>query len=542
MVCLSSSRCSARHDVCAFFILLLFFFLQLLSTRTDATPTHHHGAISSTAARKFLPNTPNGLLRSITALNHRRPGSKQQPSSPDEQPTQEVTVKTIKTPTAEEKETKRRKKLITIPRRPTNEQIQKELDRVGFYYGFTPQVVTKSTTEKPKSNRQPRIKKKSKKPSTRKKRVGGVRETMSETLDEIKSMRLEMEALRRELRTMKQRLLGEEVDDEGERERAALLARTKRIREFERISEEVEKWAEHLLFRQDGEVDGWTQIECNKVIRKHINSDGRTRAYLKWMKDSRGRKAAKDDNREYPCLKVYATVDAPLEEVCVYLSQEKRLPDYNALIDLHKDLEEITPSAKICAVKTPQILFIKPKTMVTFCSHRWLRDGTQVVLNQACDYDGTEADAFALRGATFIGRDPDDPEKTRISMLTHASPGDDVPNWACRTAVTALAPIEPFKLFYHINEGVQKCRPELAPDPHDTELVGMPGRISRPAGFGFLGWAAFWPNGGGTKEGFNNSSTMTSTGETSPESSTSSSSSSSGSRFRIGGSMEENEH
>jgi hypothetical protein len=222
---------------------------------------------------------------------------------------------------------------------------------------------------------------------------------------------------------------------------------------------------------------------------------------MKWLKDSRGSHATKDDDREYPCMKIYTSIDAPLETVCSYLSSEANMEDYNELVVRHRDLEELTPNSKICWGQTPQLLFIKPRAFVTFCCHRWLRDGTQVVINQACEHESEEASAFALRGATYIGRDPDDPEKTRISLLTHASPGNDIPEWASKTAVKALAPIEPFRLFHNINEGVKRARSELQPDLNDTEMVGMPGRINRPAGLSQMGFACFWPNGGGLKEG-----------------------------------------
>jgi hypothetical protein len=174
-------------------------------------------------------------------------------------------------------------------------------------------------------------------------------------------------------------------------------------------------------------------------------------------------------------------------------------------------LEEITPHSKICWAQSPQILFIKPRDFVTFCSHRWRRDGTQVVVNQACDFhDGVAANAYALRGATFIGPDPDDPDQTRIAMLAHASPGKDIPVWACRTAIQSLAPIEPYRLFHKINEGVKHSRAELQAISqrlllNEAEMVGSNNSTAertsrRPAGLAQLGYACFWPHGGGEKE------------------------------------------
>lgn len=127
------------------------------------------------------------------------------------------------------------------------------------------------------------------------------------------------------------------------------------------------------------------------------------------MKDSRGDNGDPNDNTEYPCIKCVSIIDAPLEDVCTYLSQESAFPEYNDLVVKYKDVEDITPSAKICWSQTPQILFLKSRDFVTFCHHRWKRDGTEVILNQACehpDFPGAKEEsekkacrAYALRGA-----------------------------------------------------------------------------------------------------------------------------------------------
>lgn len=128
------------------------------------------------------------------------------------------------------------------------------------------------------------------------------------------------------------------------------------------------------------------------------------------MEDSRGQHSKPNDgNAKYPCVKCYATLDAPMEVVCQYLADENSMPDYNDLVVAHKELEEISPHSKICWGQCPKILFIKPRDFVTFCHHRWLRDGTQVVVNQACEHpdapannvekEGKACRAFALRGA-----------------------------------------------------------------------------------------------------------------------------------------------
>jgi hypothetical protein len=181
--------------------------------------------------------------------------------------------------------------------------------------------------------------------------------------------------------------------------------------------------------------------------------------------------------------------------------------EYNDLVIEHKELEEISANAKICWCQTPAILFIQPRDFLTFCHHRWLRDGTQVLVNQACDshesFVGKNPRAFALRGANYISPHPEDPSKTLIALLAHASPGPDVPHWASKTAVRALVPIEPFKLFAKINDGIAAHRDELEqaiPPPEMIRKGGEDGRSIKPAGMAQMGYACFWPHGGGQQE------------------------------------------
>jgi hypothetical protein len=116
-----------------------------------------------------------------------------------------------------------------------------------------------------------------------------------------------------------------------------------------------------------------------------------------------------DDETEYPCIKCFATINSPIESVCEYLSQESNMAEYNDLVIDYKDVESISPQSKITWSQCPQILFIKPRDFVTFCHHRWRKDGTQIVVNQACEHqdipgntedsDGKVCRAHALRGA-----------------------------------------------------------------------------------------------------------------------------------------------
>jgi hypothetical protein len=70
-----------------------------------------------------------------------------------------------------------------------------------------------------------------------------------------------------------------------------------------------------------------------------------------------------------------------------------------------------------------------------------------------------------------------------------------------------LTPIEPFKLFHKINQNVnlqlQRNQPRLREQMMaQAEMVSVPGgRSTRPAGIAQLGYACFWPNGGGLNEG-----------------------------------------
>jgi hypothetical protein len=204
---------------------------------------------------------------------------------------------------------------------------------------------------------------------------------------------------------------------------------------------------------------------------------------------------------------------------------------FSLLFLIIADLETISSSSKICWGQTPQILFLKPKDFVTYCSHRWLPDDTQIMINQATNYDNTVANAYAFRGATIIRRHPDHPsDQTQIYMLAHASPGSDIPPWAMKTAIKSLTPIEPFRLFYRMNQGIQQSKSELQQElkrrreqyeaTYNNEAIEMvtntnneatsdsspslnvktPVRNWLPGGIAQLGYACFWPEGGGPIE------------------------------------------
>ena len=67
-----------------------------------------------------------------------------------------------------------------------------------------------------------------------------------------------------------------------------------------------------------------------------------------------------------------------------------------------------------------------------------------------------------------------------------------------KTGMNAVAPIEPYKLFAKINQNIAKSKPELERLKLErAQHVSVPGRSNQPVGFASIGFAAFWPNGGG---------------------------------------------
>eukprot|EP00587_Corethron_hystrix_P006090 CAMPEP_0113314396 /NCGR_PEP_ID=MMETSP0010_2-20120614/10470_1 /TAXON_ID=216773 ORGANISM="Corethron hystrix, Strain 308" /NCGR_SAMPLE_ID=MMETSP0010_2 /ASSEMBLY_ACC=CAM_ASM_000155 /LENGTH=523 /DNA_ID=CAMNT_0000170667 /DNA_START=385 /DNA_END=1956 /DNA_ORIENTATION=- /assembly_acc=CAM_ASM_000155 len=281
-----------------------------------------------------------------------------------------------------------------------------------------------------------------------------------------------------------------------------------RQKEFDEISEEVIQWSEKM-FNED-ENDGWRKVNCMKALKNKFNQNENIKCWLKWMPDSRcpGKYCIEDgssgkEDKLHPCIKVIATVDAPFEAVCEYLSDEKAVDEYNELVAAHRDLEEISPNSKITWGQCPQILFVKARDFVTFCQYRWIGE-TQLVINQAVEHvdspgsneesDGRACRAEALRGANYISRDPNDPNKTSFALLAHGNVGGNIPAWATKTAVNTVVPIEPFKLFYRIEKGAQQRFKEMN-EERKTELMSSKPKRRRPAGLSQLGYACFWPQG-----------------------------------------------
>lgn len=100
---------------------------------------------------------------------------------------------------------------------------------------------------------------------------------------------------------------------------------------------------------------------------------------IQWMPDSRNdnghvadypQDETSGEEQDFPCIKCYSTIDAPMDKVCSFLSNENTIPVYNELVEDYSDIEEITPHSKITWCKMPKVMFVKSRDFVTYCSHR----------------------------------------------------------------------------------------------------------------------------------------------------------------------------
>jgi hypothetical protein len=142
------------------------------------------------------------------------------------------------------------------------------------------------------------------------------------------------------------------------------VSHTKRryLNGYESIGKDVEKWADEIMHEGDSDngnsivgeqnKDGWIEVFCAKALRSKFNSEDNsvpiTRQWVKWMKDSREKHADPYDNQKHPCMKLFATIDAPFPIVCRYLSEKDRFREYNSLLIDQEDVEVLTPHSKIC--------------------------------------------------------------------------------------------------------------------------------------------------------------------------------------------------
>lgn len=334
------------------------------------------------------------------------------------------------------------RRLFQVPSLAVSKLAKNPPKNAGYYYGLQPNRIFPYYDSSHANHKQ-----------VEQQKQLAMAETLSETLQEMKNMRKELQILRREMYEMRKKITGEkdltlDLDEDEVDPEVTKLAQQKRQRHFDRIGQEVEEWARKKLFEEDRDGNGWVEVACSKALVRTVNPEGRTTCYLNWLKDSRGRQATPGDDREYPCIKVFTTIDAPLDDVCTYLSREEHMGEYNWILSAQRDLEEVCPHSKICWATSPQVLFLKPREFVTFVYHRWLKDGSVVMVNQAVEHKlapavtkdggGKACRAYALRGATFFSPDPNEPNKTHLAMIAHAAPGGDFPQWVSNTVFYSL--------------------------------------------------------------------------------------------------------
>jgi len=405
--------------------------------------------------------------------------------------------------------------------------------KTGFYYGLCEDVLsgtasnfdegtkqqddTEEKEETLKENNKNSLKRRtSVSPSIWMEEMRETTAKLSKTLDVLQEVQEELSRLREKLdRFDGFKLPGKVIQNNQQN---IQKPNTERQLYFEQMAQTVERWASNLLFNEGGEEDGWKEVSCNKLFRGRYNPRGDTKVYLKWLPDSRptvetSSQSTRKKEEDHACMKCYATLNAPLEHVCEYLADGEEVVNYNSLLVKFYDLEDVSDHSKVVWGQSPQILFIKPRDFVTFCSYRWKKglngngDDTQVVVNQAVDHKnappvvekeggGKVCRAFAYQGANFLSKDPSDPNKTKMSIITHANPAGGIPPWACKTAVNAVANIEPFKLFHNIEVGSQKRAADARVSPNSSSLGSNRDKNgSRPSGLSQMGYACFWPNG-----------------------------------------------
>ena len=152
--------------------------------------------------------------------------------------------------------------------------------------------------------------------------------------------------------------------------------------DYNQITKEVEEWAIDLLSQNDvnyqiprkyhGSDEGgyWYELKCRKPHK--FNANGETKLFLNWMKDSRGIIHARKDDKEHdndvssktttsdkklhPCMKIISTIHAPLEDVCLYLSQPNHYRDYNTLlVNVLDIISDLSVNSKLCWGQTPKL-------------------------------------------------------------------------------------------------------------------------------------------------------------------------------------------
>jgi hypothetical protein len=67
-------------------------------------------------------------------------------------------------------------------------------------------------------------------------------------------------------------------------------------------------------------------------------------------------------------------------------------------------------------------------------------------------------------------------------------------------AIQTLTPVEPYRLFHKINEGVTQSRSRLQAILQERSTVVSSSKSRRPAGIAQMGYACFWPDGAADEE------------------------------------------
>jgi hypothetical protein len=164
--------------------------------------------------------------------------------------------------------TRRSTEVAVKRKRPLGTAIgRKIVDGGGFYYGITGNTLSKAS-----------------KPCTEKRM--SLSDSMYEALEELKTMRKEMEQMRADMQKLRWKMLMDgdlEEDSEEAKEKRAITKR-KLAREADVVSKEVEKWAKQIML--ETEEDGWKKVECSKMMRGSLNPDGATTASIKVRTES----------------------------------------------------------------------------------------------------------------------------------------------------------------------------------------------------------------------------------------------------------------
>ena len=231
----------------------LFVLALLASTTSPVCGSYRYPGPSSSSSS--LSTAIQGISRNLhidTAITRAIPALsvyRGQKDNPPSHRTMEVAVFS------------RRKLKLKLPQVqvPQVSVSKQQLEQSGVYYGITAQTYGKAVKA---AGLQPL----------------SVKESMQEALQELRSMRLEMERMRVQMEFLKKKMMGEEDTETSGTESA--LERRKKQRDFDKVASEVEFWAKHLLF-EEGEEDGWKEVACNKMMKNSLNSCGRTHTYIK---------------------------------------------------------------------------------------------------------------------------------------------------------------------------------------------------------------------------------------------------------------------